>query len=92
MPEDSGFPLDVGLYGNCASISVAYWDLGDRERELGEIVVDIVVALQAATGWVIYDPQDDRVVGVEEVAAQFGAGHAPGVAMVDRMPTTINST
>ena len=82
LPEASGFPLDVGLYGNHASISVSYWDLGDRAPELGKIVEDIVDAVIKETGWLIYDPQEDRIVGIDEVRGLFGSGHAHGVEVV----------
>ncbi len=82
LPEDSGFPLDVGLYGNHASISVAYWDLGDRTAELGRLVEEIVTGLAEETGWVAYDPQEDRVVGPGEVAALFGSGQIHGADAV----------
>jgi hypothetical protein len=82
LTEDSGFPLDVGLYGNHASISVAYWDLGDRTAELGRLVEEIVVGLAKTTGWVAYDPQEDRVVGSGEIAALFGSGQTHGIDLV----------
>jgi hypothetical protein len=82
LPEDSGFPLDVGLYGNHASISVAYWDLGDRTAELGRLVEEIVAGLAEETGWVAYHPQEDRVVGSGEIAALVGSGQTHGVDLV----------
>jgi hypothetical protein len=85
MPEDSGLPIDVGLYGNHASISVAYWDLGPRTAELGDIIVDIVEALGGTTGWVPYDPQEDRIIREEELRDLFGSGHAHGVALTDEI-------
>ena len=87
LPEESGFPLDVGLHGTHASISVAFWDLGDRADELAEIVVDIVEALEAATGWVAYDEQEDRIVRSDEVRELFGSGHAHGVGFVEEIRT-----
>jgi hypothetical protein len=82
LPEDSELPLDIELYGNHASVSIAYWDLGEREAELAGIVGDVVEALNEATGWVPYDPQEDRVIRIDEVRSLFGAGHAHGVGIV----------
>src|SRR5262245_11871050 len=87
LPEDSGLPLDVGLYGTHASISVAYWDLGEREAELADVVVDIVDVLTAANGWVAYDPQQGRIVRTDEVRAAFGSGHAHGAEVVKGIGT-----
>jgi hypothetical protein len=77
--EESGLPVDIGLHGNHASISIAYWDLGPRAADLAGLVVRAVEALQAETGWVAYDPQEDRIVAVSELGDVFGAGHAQGV-------------
>jgi hypothetical protein len=85
MPESSGLPLQVGLYGTHASITVAYWDLGERTEELAERLVGVASALHEETGWVVYDPQDDRVVGLDELADVFGAGHSHGVKLVEQI-------
>jgi hypothetical protein len=77
--EASGLPVDIGLHGNHASISIAYWDLGPRAAELAALVVRATEALQAETGWVAYDPQEDRIVEVDELYDLFGTGHAQGV-------------
>jgi hypothetical protein len=87
LPENSGLPLDVGLYGNHASISVAYWDLGDRTAELGTCVQDIVLALEHQTGWVAFDPQEDRILEPTDVAELFGSGRAHGADIVKEMAT-----
>jgi len=81
-PEGSPFPLQVGLHGDHASISVAYWDLGEREAELGEVVVELVSALRQETGWVAFDPQSDRIVELDELRREFASGHAYGVDRV----------
>jgi hypothetical protein len=83
LPESFGLPVDVGFYGNHASISVAYWDLGERTIELGDIVSDIAEALTAVTGWVAYDPQEDRIVGRDELRRLFSAEHAHGVGLIE---------
>jgi hypothetical protein len=85
LPEDSGLPLDIGLYGNHASISVAYWDLGPRANDLAAIVVDVLEALHVAAGWVAYDPQQGRVVQPSEVPGLFPREHAQGVGFVDEI-------
>jgi hypothetical protein len=77
--EESGLPVDIGLHGNHASFSIAYWDLGPRAAKLAGLVVRAVEALQAETGWVAYDPQEDRIVDVGELGEVFAAGHAEGV-------------
>ena len=82
LPEESGLPLDVGLYGTHASISVAYWDLGEREGGLADVVVDIVDVLTEANGWAAYDPQEDRVVRGDEVHSLFLSGRSWGVGVV----------
>ena len=81
-PEDSPFPLEVGLHGDHASMSVAYWDLGDRESELAELVVEIATALRDETGWVIFDPQSERIVEMDDLRRWFESGHAWGVDRV----------
>jgi hypothetical protein len=80
-PEDSGLPLQVLLDGRHASVGVAYWDLGDRKNELATLLVDVVSALQEHTGWVACDPQQDRVVAVDELPAAFAEGHGAGVGI-----------
>jgi hypothetical protein len=81
-PEGSPFPIEIGLHGDHASLSVAYWELGDRTPELGDLVVELVTALGEETGWVPFDPQSDRVVGVDELRAEFESEHAYGVGVV----------
>ena len=81
-PEDSPFPVEVGLHGDHASMSVAYWDLGDRESELAELVVEIATALRDETGWVIFDPQSERIVEMDDLRRSFESGHAWGVDKV----------
>jgi hypothetical protein len=90
-PEDSGVPLDVGLYGNHASISVAYWDVGERTDELGDLVGGVAEALSNTTGWVLYDPQDDRIVGTDEIRGVFGTGHAHGVGIVEGLTENLSA-
>jgi hypothetical protein len=87
--EESGLPVDIGLHGNHASISIAYWDLGPRTSELADIVVRAVEALRAETGWVAYDPQEDRILEPEELRDVFGAGHARGVVKADEILRTL---
>ena len=81
-PEESELPLQVFLDGRHAAVSVAYWDLGERTPELAELVVDVVDALMRHTGWMPYDPQEDRVVHPEELRATFLGGHEHGVGLV----------
>ena len=84
-PEESGLPVQVWLDGRHAAINVAYWDLGDRTAELADLVHEIAATLAAATGWAIYDPQEDRVLGLDELRDAFAAGHAEGVAHVKQI-------
>jgi hypothetical protein len=84
-PEESGLPFQVYLDGRHAAISVAYWDLGERESELADIVADVVDTISQQTGWVAYDPQDDRVVGPGELRAAFLGGHEDGVGLVEQI-------
>jgi len=84
-PEESELPLDIGLYGNHASISVPYWDLEERTTELAELVVDVATTLATETGWVLYDPQEDRIVETNELGALFGSGQAHGVSAIERL-------
>ena len=44
-------------------------------------------ALEAATGWVAYDEQEDRIVRSDEVRELFGSGHAHGVGFVEEIRT-----
>jgi hypothetical protein len=85
LPEESGLPLDIGLYGNHASISVAYWDLGARTNDVAAIVVDVVEVLSAGTGWVAYDPQEGRVVQTSELPSLFAQGHRHGAGLVSEI-------
>lgn len=80
--EESGFPLQVYLDGHHAAVSVAYWDMGERTVDLADFVADVVEALRYRTGWVAFDPQEDRVVDLQEVRRAFVSGHEHGVEMV----------
>jgi hypothetical protein len=84
-PEQSGLPIEVLLDGRHAAINVAYWDMGDRAGELAELIEDVVSALTAHTGWVPFDPQEDRVLGVDELRATFSTEHAAGVGYVGEL-------
>jgi hypothetical protein len=81
-PEESEFPLQVYLDGHHAAVSVAYWDVGERAGDLADFVADVVEALRERTGWVAFDPQEDRVIDLQEVRRAFVSGHEHGVEMV----------
>jgi hypothetical protein len=69
-PEASGLPVTVYLDGLHAELNVAYWDLGELASETASLVVDAVSALTEHTGWVIFDPQEDQVVGIADLRAR----------------------
>jgi hypothetical protein len=81
-PEESGLPFQVLLDGRHAGINVAYWDMGNRADELAALVEDVVTALTAQTGWIPFDPQEDRALDVHELRTTFSGGHARGVGYV----------
>jgi hypothetical protein len=81
-PEDSGLPFQIFLDGRHASINVAYWDMGDQTEALADLVEDVVTTLATHTGWVAFDPQEDRPLDLHELRAVFSAGHATGVGYV----------
>ena len=82
-PEESGLPFQVLLDGRHAGMGIAYWDLGERQEELTTLLVDVVSALQESTGWVAFDPQDGRQVGVDDLRHVFAEGHETGVGLVN---------
>jgi hypothetical protein len=84
-PEESGLPFQVLLDGRHASIGIAYWDLGERQDELAGMLADVVSALQERTGWLAFDPQEGREVGIEELRRLFADGHATGVGLVQEI-------
>jgi len=84
-PEQSGLPFQVLLDGRHAGINVAYWDMGDRTEALADLLEDVVTALTAHTGWIAFDPQEDRALDVHELRAAFSGGHAAGVGYVDEI-------
>ena len=86
-PEEAELPFQVLLDGRHASIGIAYWDLGERQDELGSLLVDVVSALQESNGWLAFDPQEDREVGVEELRGVFAGGHTTGVGLVQEIVT-----
>jgi hypothetical protein len=81
-PEESGLPFQVLLDGRHAAINVAYWDVGDQAEELAGLIEDVVTTLATHTGWVAFDPQEDRPLDLQELRAAFSAGHATGVGYV----------
>jgi hypothetical protein len=81
-PEDSGLPFQVLLDGRHAAVNVAYWDVGEQAEVLADLVVDVVTTLANHTGWVAFDPQEDRALDSHELRAAFRAGHATGVGYV----------
>jgi hypothetical protein len=81
-PQDSGLPFQVLLDGRHAALNVAYWDVGDRAEALVHLVEDVVTTLTNHTGWVAFDPQEDRSLDLAELRAAFRAGHATGVGYV----------
>lgn len=82
MPEGSPFPLQVYLFGDHAGVTVAYWDVGDDSAALADLVHEVVSAVVEATGWVAYDPQEDRVLELDELRAAFLGGHDHGVGLM----------
>jgi hypothetical protein len=84
-PEPSGLPFQVLLDGHHAGINIAYWNLGDRTQALADLVEDVVAALTDQTGWVAFDPQEDRALDLPELRATFIGGHAAGVEYVDEI-------
>jgi hypothetical protein len=81
-PEQSGLPFQVFLDGRHAGINVAYWDMGDRTEALADLVEDVVTVLTAHTGWIAFDPQEDRPLDMEQLRSAFSRGHAEGVGYV----------
>ena len=81
-PDDSGLPFQVFLDGRHAEINVAYWDVGEQTEALTGLVEDVATTLARHTGWVVFDPQDDRPLELHELRAAFSAGHAVGVGHV----------
>jgi hypothetical protein len=84
-PEQSGLPFQVFLDGRHAAINVAYWDVGDRIEALADLVEDVVMALTVQTGWIAFDPQEDRALDGHELRAAFTGGHAAGVGFVSEI-------
>lgn len=84
-PEESALPFQAFLDGRHASIGIAYWDLGERQDELARLLVDVVSALQESTGWLAFDPQEGREVGVDELRDVFAGEHARGVGLVQEI-------
>jgi hypothetical protein len=81
-PEQSRLPFQVLLDGRHAAINVAYWDMGDQTEALASLVEDVVTALSAHTGWIAFDPQEDRPLELDELRGTFSSGHATGVGHV----------
>ena len=84
-PEASGLPFQVLLDGRHAEIGVAYWDVGEQKDDLASLLVDVVSALQESTGWLAFDPQEGREVGVEELRDVFAGEHTRGVGLVQEI-------
>jgi hypothetical protein len=70
---------EVGLQPASATITFPYWDSLDAEQ-LARDVDAVVAAIQAETGWKLYDPQLDRYIetlsGTPEFQARFDEGRA----------------
>jgi hypothetical protein len=81
LREEGGFPLTILLDGAHAELAVPYWDLGEQGAVGARMVVDVVTALSAHTGWVAFDPQQDEVIGLDDLHEGFTGGHARGVGM-----------
>jgi hypothetical protein len=81
-PEDSGLPFQILVDGRHAAVNVAYWDVGDQAEALADLVEDVVTTLTKHTGWVAFDPQEDRSLEAHELRAAFSGGHATGVGYV----------
>ena len=58
-PDDG---VEIQLYGDSVSVSIPFWHSGEQAEHVLLRVSDYLKTVQDITGFVVYDPQLDRVV------------------------------
>ncbi len=58
-PDDG---VEIQLYGDSVSVTVPYWHSGERAEHMLLRVSDYLKTVRDVAGFVVYDPQLDRIV------------------------------
>jgi hypothetical protein len=88
--DDPLVPVTVSLFGHHAAINVAYWNLGEQASALAEMLGGIATVL-GEHGFVAFDPQQNRVIEVQELRDAFATGHAFGFEQTERIAGKLRS-
>lgn len=60
LSDDRG--IQVSLFANAAAVTVAYWHDGEKAETCIELAYLCAHTIHRHTGYIIYDPQLDRVI------------------------------
>jgi hypothetical protein len=76
-PED-GNGIQITLYDDTASITIPYWQEGEKAESTFREVWDYIEVFRSEAGYVAYDPQLERVVSrisdMPDVLRSYGRG------------------
>jgi hypothetical protein len=78
-PEE-GSGLQVLIFASAAYVHLPFWHTGEDARQAWEQAWMLLRVLQRETGWLVYDPQLDRMLDLDADAAAVEAEYARGVA------------
>jgi hypothetical protein len=79
-PEGAN-PFQILVSPGQVGASVPYWDDDERAEATYRELLGALEIVQERTGWVIYDPQLDRVIGADDLPEILGI-HGQGVQAV----------
>jgi hypothetical protein len=83
-PEE-GTGLQVLIFADAAYVHLPFWHTGEDARQAWEQAWTVLRVLQRETGWIIYDPQLDRLLDLDahraDVEAEYGRGMATAQAI-----------
>ena len=79
-PEGSN-PFQILISSNQVGAGVPYWDDDERAESTYRELLEALEIVREQTGWAIYDPQLDRVIGADDLPEILGT-HAQGVEAV----------
>lgn len=81
--------IQIGLFDDCASLTIPYWHASDRARSVLEQVWGYIGIIAEEFGYEVFDRQLDRVIDVhafEEVFASYLSATARMQQLIGRPP------
>nr|WP_319395939.1 hypothetical protein [uncultured Desulfobacter sp.] len=64
--SDDGNGIQITVYDNSATVTVPYWHTGETAKEIFEKIFEYLQIIQEESGYIIYDPQIESIIDLNE--------------------------